>query len=212
MYRRQDGSKGFSYMRMLNNTLPVMRFDSAIDPGYISLPQRDLVYANQMVQRNPYGLSEFALQASAILDNDSAARKTYQKLQKTGVITQDGTIDTTRIDGNFTHQLATIPATRQKQIIDLLFWWKEESQRLRKLNGEREELEGLVAGAGDAQQRDMYARLLERVRGKLGAKPSERVESVERDEDEMMVSFRRGTLGRQTQQNGAAESLPGYSA
>ena len=211
MYHKANGTKGFSFSRFINNATPSMMFDSAKDPGHISMLQKDMFYSHQLQLSYPYGLSPTSLQASGILDTEGISSKTYKKLQQSGVVFEtDGTVDTNKIDKNFTHNLAAISVVRQKQIVDLLFWWEEECMRLRKLYGEREELEDLVTGAS-GQSLEMYRQLLERVKGKIAAKPTERIEELEKDQDECIVRYRAGGSAPLQNQQGSDEVLPAYS-
>jgi hypothetical protein len=109
-------------------------------------------------------------------------------------------------------------ATQQRQVIVALFWWEEETQRLRKLLAERRELETLTAESS-AEALPQYRRLLERVNAKIMARPSERLQAVEEDADELMVRFMDGTLFAppaagsyaQARRTLHDEELPGYS-
>ena len=161
---------------------------------------------------NPYGLVPTSLQASQILDTEHISSKAHKKLVKAGVLSAtDNTIDTSKIDANFTHELSFVPAYRQKQIVDLLFWWEEECHRLRRLQAERTELQSLV-DSSDGADKALYKQLLDRVENKISAKPSQRIEAMEKDEDALIQGWRNGTLpgksrvGKQRQVEQAAAS------
>lgn len=72
--------------------------------------------------------------------------------------------------------------SRQKQVIDLVFWWDEEGRRLGKLMGEKEELIGLRDGV-EGQERERMQMLLDRVQKKIGTRPSQRDEVLEGNGD-----------------------------
>lgn len=127
----------------------------------------------------------------------------FKKLQKINVLGHDGTVHTENIGPNLTHHLAKVPAYRQKQMIDLLFWWEEDCQRLRKLYDEKVELMGLVQQGGN----EMYGQMLERVAKKMKTRPSERDEKTERNEDGVMLRFISGMQGPEGR---SSEAPPAY--
>lgn len=183
------------------------------DPGHLSLTQQDLFFSYQQSSTNgPYGLDNESIWASGLVDHKTVSKNVLHSLQKAGVVVKDNgnVIDTGKIGPRFTHQLAEIPARQQKQIVDLLFWWEEECQRLRKLVDEKAEIEGILKNEVEGERKAMMKALLERVEKKLRAKPSERDDKLERDEDELMVRFREG-MGASTGGAGSGEAPPQYS-
>ena len=209
MYRKPDGSYGASFGHFINNFIPSMMGASG-DPGHVSMPQKDMFFSHHINQSDPCALCPTSLWASAIIDHKTVSGDIFKKLQKIGVVSQQGIVDTTKIDAKFTHHLAKIPAYQQKQVIDLLFWWEEECGRFRKLQGEEAELTALIRDY--ANDRDVYSRMLNRVRNKKKTVPSQRNEAVERDEDEEMVRFRSGMISRTTTSHTFEGDPPPYSA
>ncbi|EME45432.1 hypothetical protein DOTSEDRAFT_52711 [Dothistroma septosporum NZE10] len=211
MYRKPNGDLGFNIWTFANNAVPSMMKDSSLDPGHISLPQKDLVFLHQTIRppgdaHSPYAFDDQTFYASQIIWHKTVSKDVYKKLKKTGVLDSEGVVHTQNIGGNLTHDLAKIPAYRQKQLIDLLFWWEEECQRFRKLFEERAELERLVREGGG----EGYGEMLERVVRKIKTRPSERDERVERDEDELMVRFVAGRQAEGREERGD-EAPPAYS-
>lgn len=95
-----------------------------------------------------------------------------------------------------------IPMSRQKQVVDLVFWWDEEGRRLGKLLGEKEELVVLRDGA-EGQERERVQLLLDRVVGKINTRPSQRDEVLEGDGD-LQGGIGGGEVG------GGEHQLPAY--
>lgn len=133
-------------------------------------------------------------------------------------------MNTMNIGRKFMHQLAVLDQRRQKQLINLLFWWEEECHRLRKLNDEEAHLSATIKGIekrqhegeGDAEARinvdgeaipedDQERQQLldhlrferEKVRMRMRQRPSQRRADVEAGTD---------TLSHQV--SGRAQSLP----
>jgi hypothetical protein len=169
-----------------------------------------MLYDYQRYKTIPYLIDEGFVKAALIVNRTAASRDAFKGLLKAGVVTPEGNIDTTKIDRHFRNHVATLHATQQRQVIVALFWWEEETQRLRKLLAERRELEILTAEA-TAEAMPEYGKLLERVNGKIMARPSERVREVEEDGDELMVRFGEGRLFAQARRVVGDEELPGYS-
>jgi hypothetical protein len=170
-----------------------------------------MLYDYQRYKIIPYLIDEGFVKAALIVNRTAASRDAFKGLLKAGVVTPEGNIDTTRIDRHFRNHVATLHATQQRQVIVALFWWEEETQRLRKLLAERRELETLTAEA-TAEAMPEYCKLLERVNAKIMARPSERVREVEEDGDELMVRFEEGRLfAQQARRVMGDEELPGYS-
>jgi hypothetical protein len=177
-----------------------------------------MLYDYQRYKTIPYLVDEGFIKAAMIVSRTAASRDAYKGLLKAGVVTPEGVVDTTRIDRHFRNHVAILHATQQRQVIVALFWWEEETQRLRKLLAERRELETLTAESS-AEALPQYRRLLERVNAKIMARPSERLQAVEEDADELMVRFMDGTLFAppaagsyaQARRTLHDEELPGYS-
>ena len=72
---------------------------------------------------------------------------------------------------------AFIPQINIKMVVDFLFWWVEEDQRLRKLCGEKEEL--MVALQGEEIEGKKLEVLLLQVSMRIAARPSQRNAVVE---------------------------------
>jgi hypothetical protein len=176
-----------------------------------------MLYDYQRYKTVPYLLDTGSIEAALIVSKTSASKDVYKGLVKAGVVSPQGVIDTTRIDRHFLNHLAILRASQQRQVIVTLFWWEEETLRLRKLLDERRELEILTAEAS-AEAMPEYRKLLQRVNGKILARPSERERIVEEDADDLMVRFMSGMLfapgtDARSRTNGMSpdDELPGYS-
>jgi len=222
MQRSVDGQYSFSWGRLMDNSFPVMGAGIFGVPPYLTPIQKDMFYHYQALQPVPFAMDERCLEAAQIVARVSHSKKAFKGLQKAGIISPQGILDTTRIDKKFTHHLASLPQQRQRQTVDLLFWWEEETNRLRKLLSERLELESMIAEAS-AEALPTYRLLRERVNGKIKAQPSQRNQVIEDDEDELMVRARAGSMadvsallqhGARQQRRALAgydDELPAYS-
>lgn len=155
--------------------------------------QKDMLYDYQSYLPIPYALDEGSIEASMIVASKLVSKQAFKGLQKAGVVSCDGIVDTTKINKNFMHDVAVLASYHQKQVIDMLFWWEEETMRLKKLLGERKELESLIV-CSSAEAMPTYAKLLDRVRKKIDARPSQRDHLMEIDEDDLMARAMSGGM------------------
>ncbi|OAP64255.1 hypothetical protein AYL99_00227 [Fonsecaea erecta] len=219
MYRKRNGSLGFSFTRFANAAVPNFFADETpsrtVDlTGY----RRDMCYMHQIASADPYTLDERSFYVAGVVDSESVSRKVYAKLKKNEILrAEDGMVDTHKIGPRFPHQLALLNIYRQKDLVGMLFWWEEECQRLRKLDAEERDLDALIAesevkqqlttttttaaaavaeddGAEESQQAvketlDQLKFARERVRMKRRQRPSQRDPAVETDTDDIMMAF-----------------------
>jgi hypothetical protein len=68
-----------------------------------------------------------------------------------------------KIDRNFVNKISIISVPKQRELVDMLFWWEEELTRWRLLDEEQAEIEGLMSAASEGSQHD-EAELQERMR------------------------------------------------
>jgi len=122
--------------------------------------------------------------------------------------TPEGLVDTRQIGPKFIHQLAFISQAAQKNLINVLFLWEEEIQRLRKLDEEEKELtmlltqaEAEISEAADRERIDQIKFARERVRMKKRQRPSERDSAIEADTD--------ATVAQAFQARTASSGMPG---
>lgn len=175
----------------------------------MSAIQKDLFYDYQSYRPVPYALDAGSIEAAMIVNRKAVSKQALKGLQKAGVVSLGGEVDTTKIDRHFRNHLAVLTSSRHKQVIDLLFWWEEETMRLKKLLSERVELEALLAESS-AEAMPTYRQLLDRVNAKIKAKPSERKSVIENDEDELIVRVRSGCLAAPHTSARHTEVLPAY--
>lgn len=159
-----------------------------------------MCYAHQIASSNPYALDERSFYVAGVTDNEGMSKKVYKALRKHNIMREDGTLDTYKIGPSFAHQLACINMVRQRELVNMLFWWEEEDKRLRKLMDEEKELtsmikesekqvdeDGEVEGRREMLDQLKFAR--ERVRMKRRQRPSQRRADVENDADDLMEVF-----------------------
>lgn len=205
MYRKRNGSFGFSFTNFLDNAVPSLVLDThRFD--YVPSLGRDMLYAHSLASKHanaPCALDERSLFVGGICESESISVRVFHKLAKAGVIDNNDCVDTRRIEGKkFAHQIAILSVARQRQLINLLFWWEEECVRLRKLISEESDLSKNIIALekGESLAEDIPAEILnddqerqqliehlkferEKLRMRIRQKPSERREDVESGTD-----------------------------
>ncbi|KIV82290.1 hypothetical protein PV11_04411 [Exophiala sideris] len=205
MYRKRNGSIGFSFTRFAHAAVPNFFADETkIRTDTLSQYRRDMCYMHQIASTNPYALDEHAFYVAGVVDSESVSRRAYKSLKKCDILSQeDGTVNTYKIGPKFIHQLAVLNTYRQRELVNMLFWWEEECQRLRKLDAEEKELGALIAEDEEklaklpqdghtheekiALDELKFAR--ERVRMKKRQRPSQRQPDVEADRDDIVMAY-----------------------
>lgn len=203
MYRKPSGKFGFHAINIFGDLPGSLSSSSGADPGHISLSHQDSLYLYQLQFPSPQLLTSESLTVAQIVGDASTARKIFTQLQKIGLLSQDGEVQTSAFDKpgfgkECVSALGMIPVSRQKQVVDLVFWWDEEGRRLEKLLGEKEELVVLLRDGmaeGGQQERERVQGLLDRVVGKINTRPSQRDEVLERDGDLQGASSSAGQGG-----------------
>ncbi|KAJ9605923.1 hypothetical protein H2200_009772 [Cladophialophora chaetospira] len=205
MYRKRNGSLGFSFTRFANAAVPNF-FADPTPSQHIDLTghRRDMCYMHQLASSNPYALDENSFYVAGVVDSESVSKRVHTKLTKIEVLKEDGNVDTFKIGPRFPHQLALLNMNRQRDLVGLLFWWEEECMRLRKLEAEVKELGTLIEEAEakltqteeDSGERQTVKQTLdqlkfarERVRMKTRQRPSQRDPQVEADADDILGAF-----------------------
>jgi hypothetical protein len=192
MYRKRNGSLGFSFGRLITNAIPNFATDGAGVCVELSPQRRDMLYMHQINTPVPEALDENSFYVAGVCDRERQSQRIQSALLKNGVLTTpDGFVDTHKIGPKFTHQLAFISQAAQRNLINVLFWWEEEMQRWKKLNEEENELTTMISEAEEAQVKEpaegetldqlKFAR--ERVRMKKRQRPSQRDSAIETDTD-----------------------------
>ncbi|KAK5095629.1 hypothetical protein LTS08_008022 [Lithohypha guttulata] len=143
MFRKRDGSIGFSFSNFVNAAVPTMAAFSTRMDWCPELGQ-DMLYAHQLAASHPgapYGLDEHSLFVGGICEHEGTSTKVFHKLGRAGILDENGIVRTYKIEGKkFPHQVSLLSQPRQRDLVNLLFWWEEECQRLRKLTEEEKEL------------------------------------------------------------------------
>ncbi|KAK5947856.1 hypothetical protein OHC33_011121 [Knufia fluminis] len=232
MYGKRNGSLGISFTRFINNAIPNL----AADPhrfDHIPKLGQDMLYAHQLAAQHsgaPYSLDERSFFVGGICDNESVSRKVFRKLTDAGILDGSACVDTRNLDGKkFAHQVAVLSVSRQRDLVNLLFWWEEECQRLRKLISEEKELSESIDnvlqhgqdGRDDTDEQQLLERLRferEKVRMRIRQRPSERRDDIENGTDGLYAEAHGANAGRShsvpatTYQPGVARitDLPAY--
>ena len=216
MYRKRNGSRSFSFSRLVLNAVP--NFATSWEPGTIDItPQRqDTLYAHQMSKGWPecLNLNESSFYWAGCCDRERQSERMFVALLKNGVLaerevppTPSGsgvngaanggsgavngdagnstitvTIDTSKISSKFIHQLAFISQTSQKNLINVIFFWEEEVQRLKKLDAEESEISDLIR---TAERRSRPARQTMTESAQTPAQPtSDRQQQPNKDQEQ----------------------------
>ena len=73
--------------------------------------------------------------------------------------------DTARIDRHLVSKIGIISVPKQRELVNMLFWWEEEIQRFKVLDDEKmrlqQGLDGPVELGGEGQRGEVVARLKE---------------------------------------------------
>jgi hypothetical protein len=103
------------------------------------------------------------------------ARSVFRSCTKVGVIDAiTGQPDTTKIDKSLVSKIGIIPVPKQRELVNMLFWWEEELTRWRLLDEEEAEIVKAISARDNGAQ-DGEAELQERLRvieAKRGVVPS----------------------------------------
>jgi hypothetical protein len=182
---------GFSFGRLITNAIPNFATDGAGVWVEVSPQRRDMLYMHQINTPEPEALDENAFYVAGVCDRERQSQRIHSGLLKNGVLTTpDGVVDTTKIGSKFLHQLAFISQAAQKNLIHLLFWWEEETQRWKKLSEEEKELTSMILeaevqakGSTEEETLDQLKFARERVRMKKRQRPSQRNPAIESDTD-----------------------------
>ncbi|KAL2428743.1 Vanillyl-alcohol oxidase [Exophiala dermatitidis] len=206
MYRKRNGSLGFSFTRFANAAVPNFFADALPShSGDLTAFRQDMCYMHQVTSADPYALDERSFYVGGIVDSEKLSKRIHKTLKKYEILkAEDGTVDTYKIGPRFPHQLAFLNINRQKDLVGLLFWWEEECQRLRKLNAEEKELDSIIAdmvhnlehlGPDSPEEQHLKINLdqlkfvRERIRMKKRQRPSQRHPDVEADRDDIVEAF-----------------------
>ncbi|KAK5198315.1 hypothetical protein LTR92_002560 [Exophiala xenobiotica] len=156
MYRKRNGSLGFSFTRFAHAAVPNFFADeSPVRTAELTAWRRDMCYMHQIASGDgAYALDERSFYVAGVVDSEGVSKKVYKALRKNGILREEegrrdggAVVDTHGIGVRFPHQLAMLNIVAQKDLVGMLFWWEEECQRLRKLDDEERELDGLVGEA-----------------------------------------------------------------
>ena len=201
MYRKRDGSLGFSFTKFAHAVVPNMFADDSSMLIQSLGPRRfDMSYMHQLASARPFALDEHTFYVAGVTDTEGMSKKVFKALKKHEILREDDTVDTYKIGPKFAHQLAVINMAHQRDLVNMLYWWEEECHRLKKLLGELEDLNKMIeetekqvaANDADVSTKEMLDQLKfarERVRMKVRQRPSQRQPDVENDADDILAAF-----------------------
>lgn len=127
----------------------------------LTVPTRDMVFHHQLYGANFESLEPDTLLAAKVVgkplclcplviapdettETKQYANSCFKSCQKLGIIREDGKPDTTKIGSDLVNKIAIISTPKCRELVNLLFFWEEESTRWRLLCNEERELERTV--------------------------------------------------------------------
>lgn len=126
-------------------------------------------------------------ESDMLTDTRYYAKSVLRACHSIGVIDKDtGNPDTTKIDRNFVNKIAVISVHKQRQLINMLFFWEEEITRWRLLGQEESELIAQInLPEVDHDVKAVLEQQLQVVRATKRTPPSKRHEDGRIIEDEL---------------------------
>ncbi|KAF4637384.1 hypothetical protein G7Y89_g686 [Cudoniella acicularis] len=107
-------------------------------------PRKDIIFAFQILQPNPLALIPLSLKIAKITGTDQYSNSVFRSAQKEGIISQEGYPVTSKINANLVNRIAILSLPKTKELVNLLFFWEEESTRLRMLQEEEQEIDVIL--------------------------------------------------------------------
>ena len=103
MYAQRNGSLSFSFNRLMMNAFPNFASDNPLYADFS--PQRqDMLYSYQISLPEPLLLASNAFYVAGSVDNERRSDQVHRALQKNGVLTAEGKVDSTKIGPKFIHR------------------------------------------------------------------------------------------------------------
>lgn len=201
MYRKHNGSLGFSFTKFAHAVVPNMFADDSSMLIQRLGPRRfDMSYVHQLGSANPFALDERTFYVAGVTDTEGMSKKVFKAVKKHEILREDNTVDTYKIGPKFAHQLAVINMAHQRNLVNMLYWWEEECHRLKKLIGEQEDFNNMIEETekrvaendDDVSKKKMLDQMKfarESVRMKVRQRPSQRQPDVENDADDILAAF-----------------------
>lgn len=204
MFKKSDGSVGFSWGRWVVNSIPVFTFDNK-DGVDLSPARADALFKWQLTTENPRLLGRRSFLVAGVVgksslshpwssttalmilcepENEPHSQRILTALHKNGILSPtDPRINTDAISKHFANQLAVISVHAQRRLIGMLFAWDEELTRWRLLDDEEREIQALLMDIVDKQHdaRPDLETALESVRIRRSLAPSARMLSQQQD-------------------------------
>ena len=142
--------------------------------------RRDMLYMHQISTPKPEALDENAFFVVDVCDKERQSQRIHSALLKNGVLTTPEDLVDTYKDWSKIHTSALLHRPTQKNLINVLFWWEEETQRFWKLVEEEKELGTMISEletrpeeTTDKETLDKLKFARERVRMKKRQRPSQ---------------------------------------
>jgi hypothetical protein len=179
MYKTETGKTKFSFTRFMSNAVP--NIAGTPQDTDLTIREKDLAFVHQLSQPDPLVLSPEVFAHAGITSEQKISATLHKALLKNGVLEQDSpTVHTERITKNFANQVSGITSHAQKKLINFLFFWEEEGQRWKKLLGELEELNIVMAEKKESEgDVGTYEKRLAEVEGEMRLRPSLRSQQAQ---------------------------------
>jgi hypothetical protein len=171
----------WSWNRLVTNMIPNMA--NSGNPEF-SPEETDTVFDFQITNPQPKKLTPSTFYITNITPHQSLAEKTYKRLIKESILTEDPpAVDTKKIGKNMLNQFSFLPIFSQKKLVCLLFLWEEELMRWRILEEEEAEIKTVLAEerSSGGHAGELEKRLLE-LEGLKKLKPSMRSSQAQQSE------------------------------
>lgn len=167
------------------NDLPGALSSSASTLPVLTLRQKDDTYLYQQSDPKPWLLDRKVLHLAMLLDTEHHSRQVFEQLVSMSLLSPEGEVDTRAaaqpgFGGKIMSKLAFIPQIKIRMVIDFLFWWEEETARLKKLFDHKHHLESLITRGmiTNDSSADVKA-TLRQIDARIATIPSRRDEAVE---------------------------------
>ena len=105
------------------------------------------------------------------------AHRVFHTLTTNGVIDSLGHPDTTKIDKNLVNKIGIISVGKQRELVNMMFFWEEELMRWRLLDEEEDEVKSALTADGmDDDTRAALRDALRVIEAKKRIAPSQRMQ------------------------------------
>jgi len=110
----------------------------------LSGPARDSLFLSQLEKPDPTALNAESLFTAKICETHYYANSVFKDCQKYGIIDSAGHPDTSKINRSMVNRIGIISVPKQRELVNMLFFWEEELMRWRLLDQEAAEIEQAI--------------------------------------------------------------------